>query len=188
MLSWLPPKQVTDPSPRSVSIVPFGSEVMEDSHSKTNGESVEFVTMTANELIDFANKNHINVINIMPNKTVTPSHHDNVASHPKLVNIYLRTPHQVFVDYAWECWAVPCIAEDAVTDNIEQLQVDDALIVAPEGENSFEVKAYEIRGSIVLCEREAFDGYDNYLGVPSRYLLPKSAVINKHISVKSDLY
>ncbi len=183
-----PPKQVTDPSPRSVSIVPFGSEAMEDSYSKTNGESVEFVTMTANELIDFASKNHIDVINIMPNKTVTPSHHGNVPSRPELAKIYLRTPQQIFVDYLWERWAVPCIAEDAVTDNNEQLQVDDTLIVAPEGGNSFEVKVYEIRGTIVLCEREAYDKYDNFLGVSDRYLFPKSAVINKHVSIKSDLY
>ena len=181
----LPPKQVSDPQPTSVSIVPFGHPEMEDSSTIDKGISIEYISMSVLELLKLTKQNHIRRIYFNPSGTFPSNYKTLFGEEDKARMYYHLTDRQIYIEFQMEWWSIPRLRKkvEAISSDLSTIAIGDLLTVNPEDGESFIVRVYEIRESILLCQRDTCDEYDNYLGVPSVYCLPGSSVVDNRIEI-----
>lgn len=177
----------------SICIIPFNQLERDNRSTFRDGCSVEYRTLNVNELMIIAEQNHIHEIQLLPNPSEISNYNTNMfgKSYRGLFDkesarvFYDIWKKQVFVLFECEWWAVPHVkVRDGIRKNgYPVLEDRTVLSVIPESGKPYDVNVYKTNDSFVMCWREDSDDFGNYIGVPSRYLFPRSAIDNNCVLV-----
>ena len=168
----MPPKKVEAEHPVSIRVLE--PERMHGGADSSNRPAA--VSLCVKEILRIAEKNHISRISLGQERTAL-----DWFAREHQADFYCDLSGNLFCNWAMEWVSIPwtsCAASSLSSQDC--LARGELLTIEKTSRERFQVEVAEQRASVLFCQRETVDEYDNYLGVPGLYLLPAAAVDHHH--------